>query len=488
MFMKKYFKRNFYLVLCASTLFIQSNCTKNSTDSTTNPIVPAPMPTGSNDVAFYLTKADQSVLLQQQSGTLSFGTVANNNSSIDVDSTQTFQTVDGFGYTLTGGSAYLINGLPNADKTTLLNDLFSTTSASSIGISYLRVSLGASDLSTSVFSYNDLPAGQTDVNVANFSLAQDTIDVIPILKQIIAINPNIKIMASPWSAPTWMKDNNNSIGGSLQTQYYAAYAKYFVKYIQTMKAAGITIDAVTIQNEPEYGGNNPSMFMTAIQQANFIKNNLGPAFAAAAITTKIIVFDHNCDNANYPISIMNDAAAKPYVNGAAFHLYGGNISAMNTVHNAHPDKNLYFTEQWTGANGAFDVDFKWNLKNVVMGSMQNWSKVALQWNLASSPTYTPHTNGGCTECKGALTINGLTVSKNVAYFTIAQVSKFVPSGSVRIQSSGSPLSNICFLRQDGKKVLIVLNEGATSQTFNLKYKGKWVVVSLPANAAGTYVW
>jgi glucosylceramidase len=485
--MKKYFKRNVYLVLFASTLFIQSNCKKTSSEPSITPVVPV-VPTGSNDVAFYLTKADQSVLLQQQAGTLSFGTVANNNSSIDVDSSQTFQTIDGFGYTLTGGSAYLINGLPNADKATLLNDLFSPTSASSVGISYLRVSLGASDLSTSVFSYNDLPTGQTDVNVANFSLSQDTIDVIPILKQIIAINPNIKIMASPWSAPTWMKDNNNSIGGSLQTQYYAAYAKYFVKYIQAMKAVGITIDAITIQNEPEYGGNNPSMLMTAAQQTNFIKNNLGPAFAAAAITTKIIVFDHNCDNPSYPISVMNDVAAKPYINGSAFHLYGGNISAMSTVHNAHPDKNLYFTEQWTGANGAFDVDFKWNLKNVVMGSMLNWSKVALQWNLASSPTYTPHTNGGCTECKGALTINGLSVSKNVAYFTIAQLSKFVPSGSVRIQSSGSSLTNVSFLRQDGKKVLVVLNEGATNQTFNIRYKGKWVVASLPANAAGTFIW
>ncbi len=212
----------------------------------------------------------------------------------------------------------------------MLQELFGNDS-NAIGISYLRVSIGASDLSAEVFSYNDLPAGQTDVNLANFNLSKDTVDVIPLLKEILLINPNIKIMGSPWSPPVWMKDNGSSIGGGLQPQYYNVYANYFVKYINAMKAKGITVDAITIQNEPQHGGNNPSMVMSAQQQLDFVKNNLGPAFRTASLSTKIIVWDHNCDNPNYPITILNDAAAKQFIDGSAFHLYNGDISALSTV-------------------------------------------------------------------------------------------------------------------------------------------------------------
>jgi glucosylceramidase len=285
-----------------------------------------------------------------------------------------------------------------------------------------------------------------------------------------------------------MKDNGNSMGGGLQPQYYGVYASYFVKYINAMKAKGINIDAVTLQNEPQHGGNNPSMVMSALQQAEFVKTNLGPAFQAAAINTKIIVWDHNCDNPNYPITVLNDAAAKAFIDGSAFHLYGGNISALSTVHNTHSDRNLYFTEQWTSANGAFDGDFVWHLKNVIIGSMRNWSKIALEWNLANDPNYGPHTVGGCTECKGALTI-GASVNKNVGYYIVAQASKFIPAGSVRISSTQTTnLSTAAFKRADGKKVMLVLNDANATASFNIKYKGKWVNVSLPALSAGTFIW
>ena len=182
-----------------------------------------------------------------------------------------------------------------------------------------------------------------------------------------------------------MKDNNSSIGGSLQTQYYDVYAKYFVKYIQQMKAEGITIDAVTPQNEPLNPGNNPSLVMTAAEQTNFIKNNLGPAFQAAGLTTKIITYDHNCDQPDYPIAVLSDPAANAFVNGSAFHLYAGDISALTTVHDAFPDKAVYFTEQYTSSTGDFGGDLKWHLKNVIIGSMRNWSRTALEWNLANDP-------------------------------------------------------------------------------------------------------
>jgi len=333
-----------------------------------------------------------------------------------------------------------------------------------------------------------MPAGQTDVNLDHFNLSQDTTDFIPVLKQILTINPNIKLLGSPWSSPVWMKDNGNSVGGSLLTQYYDAYARYFVKYIQQMQANGITIHAITPQNEPLYGGNNPSMVMTAQQQSDFIKNNLGPAFRTAGINTKIILYDHNCDRPDYPIAILNDAAANPFVDGSAFHLYGGDISALSTVHNAFPDKNLYFTEQWTGAKERFDDNLKWHVKNVIIGTVRNWGRVALEWNLASDGNYNPHTQGGCTECKGAITLDG-SVNRNVSYYIVAHASKFVPPGSVRIASNiAGNLYNAAFITPAGKKVLIVENDGTSGASFNIKFNGQWVAANLAAGAVGTFVW
>ena len=457
--------------LLAGILSLSSNCSKNNAGGGTQPPSPA--------IEYWLTKGDRSVLLQKQPTSLNFTTTANNFTNIEVDSTTKFQEIDGFGYTLTGGSAYLINHMDASSRSSLLNELFGSGN-DAIGISYLRISIGASDLSASVFSYNDMPAGQTDPTLANFSLSLDTVDLVPVLKQILTINPQIKIMGSPWSPPVWMKDNGSSVGGSLLPQYYAAYAQYFVKYIQAMAARGIKIDAITVQNEPQHGDNNPCMVMSSLQQAEFIKNHLGPAFQAATINTKIIIWDHNCDNPNYPITILNDAAAKPFMDGSAFHLYAGEIGVLSGVKAAHPDKNLYFTEQWTGANGSFDGDLKWHLKNVVIGSMRNWSKTALEWNLANDPFYGPHTPGGCTECKGALTINASVVTRNVGYYIIAHASKFIPAGSVRIASTtGVSLHSVAFVRPDGKKVLFVLNGSGSSTSFNIKYKCKWAATEFP---------
>jgi glucosylceramidase len=469
------------LLLCTS--FLCGVCSKGSGGGDNNP----PTTPAVNEVDYWLTKGDGAVLLQKQADVLSFDSKSNSFPTISVDSSTAYQTVDGFGYTLTGGSAYVINRLPAAESNALLNELFGSGS-NSIGVSYLRISIGASDLNASVYSYDDIPAGQTDPTLAQFNLSQDTIDVIPVLKKILAINPNIKIMGSPWSAPVWMKDNGSSIGGSLQPQYYNVYAQYFVKYIQQMKARGITVDAITVQNEPQHGGNNPSMVMSALQQADFVKNHLGPAFRTAAITTKIIIWDHNCDNPTYPITVLNDAAAKAFIDGSAFHLYGGDISALSNVHAVHPDKNLYFTEQWTAANGSFDGDLKWHIKNVVIGSMRNYSKVALEWNLANDGGYNPHTPGGCTECKGAITLNG-TVNRNVSYYIIAHASKFVPAGSVRIESNIEfNLHTVAFKTPAGKKVMIAVNENTAATSFNIRYKNKWVTTTLPAGAVATYVW
>lgn len=475
--------KRFFIFGMLALLFI--NCNDEKTSKPTPPVTPP----AKNQVAFWLTNGDETVKLQKQNIVLAFGTNANQYPVIEVDTTNTFQTIDGFGYTLTGGSAEVINSLVTSQKQALLQELFGSGN-NSISISYLRISIGSSDLNEAPFSYDDMPAGQTDVNLTNFSLAPDMAYVIPLLKEILAINPNIKILGSPWSAPVWMKDNNSFKGGSLQSKYYDAYAQYFVKYIEQMKAQGISIDAITPQNEPLNPANNPSMYMTAPEEADFIKNHLGPAFRNANITTKIIIYDHNCDKPDYPISILNDSAARVFINGSAFHLYAGDISALSTVHTAYPDKALYFTEQWTAANGSFAGDLKWHVKNVIIGSMRNWSRNALEWNLANNADFGPHTDGGCDACKGAITVqSSSSFTRNVSYYIIAHVSKFVPPGSVRISSSVlDNLSNVAFKTPSGKKVLVVENDGDSKSTFNIKFNGKWITTSLNAGSVGTYVW
>ncbi|MCD0488219.1 glucosylceramidase [Pedobacter sp. MC2016-14] len=436
-------------------------------------------------VAFWLTTGDKTSLLAKQED-LPLYTGSNNAPTIEIDETQTYQSIDGFGFTLTGGSATLINALPAAEKQALIKELFSAE-GNGIGSSYLRISIGASDLSTDSFTYNDLPAGETDINQDKFSIAEEQKDLIPVLKMIVAVNPSIKILGSPWSAPTWMKTNNSFKGGSLKPEFYASYAKYFIKYLAAMKAQGINIDAITIQNEPLHPGNVPSMYMEAADQAVFIKKALGPAFKSAGIKTKIILYDHNADKPEYPISILNDADARQYVDGSAFHLYGGDISALTKVHDAHPDKNLYFTEQWVGGPGNFPEDLKWHVSTLIIGATRNWSRNVLEWNLAADPAYNPHTDGGCTSCLGAITISPA-ISRNVAYYVIGHAAKFVTPGSVRIASNiTSRLENVAFKTPQGKIILIVTNNNATAQNFNIKSKGKTVQTNLPEGAVGTYV-
>jgi glucosylceramidase len=440
-------------------------------------------------VDVWLTSGDRRFLLHHSSNPLVFETATASDPIIEVDTSQVFQEIDGFGYALTGGSAFLINQkLTSTQRQELLKELF-LQDENSIGISYLRISIGASDLDDHPFSYNDLPAGKTDMTLSGFSLAADTLNLLPVLKEILVLSPGLKIMGSPWSAPAWMKSNNSSKGGGLKTEYYDVYARYFVKYIEGMANEGVAIDAITLQNEPENPNNNPSMLMTANEQANFVKNNLGPAFKAAGLKTKIVVFDHNCDHPDYPIKVLNDKRAKRYIDGSAFHLYLGEIDVLSNVRNAHPDRNIYFTEQWTSGKGDFGGDLRWHVKNLVVGATRNWSRNVLEWNLAADPTFHPHTdNGGCTECLGALTI-GDSVVRNVSYYVIAHASKFVRPGSLRVGSNiPDDLPNVAFQDPLGKKVLIVLNDAKEEKSFDIRFNGRVAHATLSAGSVATYIW
>jgi glucosylceramidase len=437
----------------------------------------------------WLTNNDKSALFAKQPQGLVFNKTASADSVISVSDDERYQSIDGFGFCLTGGSAQLIVKMTPAKRAALLKELFAWDDKN-IGISYLRLSVGASDLNEFVFSYDDLPAGETDMTLAKFDLGPDKKDVIPVLKEILAINPKIKILASPWSAPVWMKDNGDTRGGSLKPEYYDAYARYLLKYVQSMKANGITIDAMTVQNEPLHPGNNPSMLMLAPDQANFVKTAMGPVFKKAGLKTKIIIYDHNCDKPEYPISILNDPDAKKYVDGSAFHFYAGKIDALSTVHDAHPDKNLYFTEQWMGAPGNFRRDFSQHISRLTIGATRNWSRNVIEWNLAADPQSNPHTDrGGCKTCLGGVTINQDSVTRNPAYYVVAHAAKFVRPGSTRISSNLlSALPNVAFKTPDKKYVLIVINSSPTAQKFNIGYKGRTALAQLNSGSVGTYVW
>ncbi|WP_299513965.1 glycoside hydrolase family 30 beta sandwich domain-containing protein [Mucilaginibacter sp.] len=438
----------------------------------------------------WLTNADRSALFQQQKP-IAFSSKADaGNPTIQVDEKETFQPIDGFGFALTGGSAMHMVRMSAESRAALIKDVFSTED-NSIGVSYLRLTIGASDLNDHVFSYDDLAPGQTDIELKRFNLGPDKNDVIPVMKEILKIDPKIKILGSPWSAPVWMKDNGDTRGGSLKPEYFDVYARYLIKYLLAMKAEGINLDAITIQNEPLHPGNNPSMLMLAEDEGRFIKV-FGPKLKAAGLKTKIIAYDHNADRPDYPLAILNDPEAAKYVDGSAFHLYGGKITALTDVHNAHPEKNLYFTEQMVVERGKNNP--KLNVANPVsrlfIGATRNWCRNVLEWNLAADPQNKPFTDrGGCPMCQGAVTIDSNKFTRNVAYYAMAHASKFVRPGSVRVGSNDLELlPNVAFKRPDGKKVLIVVNNGTSAQTFNIQNNGKTIIASLNNGAVGTYIW
>ncbi|MCC3156694.1 glucan endo-1,6-beta-glucosidase [Hymenobacter sp. 15J16-1T3B] len=454
-----------------------------------------PAPPTTSEVDAWLTTPEQSgARLTKQPDALSFATAPGdaNVPVLEVSTAQQYQTIDGFGAALTGSAAYLLQRKLNAaQREALLQDLFTTT-GNGIGLSYLRMSIGSSDFSLGNYSYDDPPAGQPDPTLAYFSIAPDQADLLPTLQQIWALNAGVKLLGSPWSAPAWMKSSQSMIRGRLNPSAYPAFAQYFVKYVQAFGAAGVPVDAITVQNEPLYEpAGYPGMLMSAAEQTDFIKNHLGPAFSAHNITAKIIAYDHNWDHPEYPITVLNDAAARRYVAGSAFHGYGGSVPAMTTVHDAHPDKDLYFTEQ---SGGQWAPSFADNLRgmtrDLIIGTTRNWSRNVLLWNLALDENYGP-INGGCANCRGVVTIaqTSGTVTRNVEYYVLGHASRFVRPGAVRVASTASSaFPNVAFLNPDGSKVLLVLNDQSQTQSFRLKYNGKYLGFTLPAGAVVTFKW
>jgi len=468
-------------------------CSSDNEPQYEPPTTPEPEPEGEivGSVELWETTGDKSSLLQKKDDLNRHDRVKDSDYSISVNPDEEFQEMEGFGAALTGSSAYLIDNLSSTAKNELLTELFDAEGG--IGLSYMRMTIGASDFSLQDFTYNDLPAGQEDPDLVHFSIEKDMEHVIPVFQDILSIYPELKIMGSPWSAPAWMKENSSLQGGSLKPEWYGTYANYFVEYINAFAENGISIDAITPQNEPLHEAGYPTMRMEADAQAEFIGNYLGPVFEENSIKTKIIAYDHNFDRPEYPRIVLEDNESAQYIAGTAFHAYAGDVSAMSTIHNEFPDKGLYFTEisggQWAT---DFSDNLMWNIKNIFIGTTKNWSKNALLWNLALDENFGP-TNNGCTDCRGVVTIpSSGEIEKNVEYYALAHFSKFVRPGAKRIASSeaqsGSGIFNVAFQNEDGSIALIVLNESDNSRELLVNISEESFKVNMPSKSVTSLTW
>ena len=411
---------------------------------------------------------------------------------IALDSTTCYQEMEGFGAALTGSSAYLLKNMDEVSRKKTLTDLFDPSTG--IGINYIRIPIGSSDFSLGNYTYCDNP----DLNT--FAIPDiDRRDLLPVLKEILTIAPDLKILASPWSAPAWMKTSNNLYGGRLKSDtLYNDFAMYFVKYLAEFEKEGIHIDAITLQNEPYYETTAyPTMFMEWTEQNNIIKNFLGPMFKSNGISTKILIWDHNFDGYDYPIHILDDTETRQYVAGTAFHGYGGTASQIKNVTSAHPDKDIYFTEQ---SGGGWNTDepvgnMLYYMESFLMPSVNLGAKNFLMWNLALNGSHGPvtTTSGGCQDCRGVITIpNTSSFSRNEEYYLIGHFSKFVRKGAHRIKttiSSMAPsgISTCAFMNADGSKVLVVMNRTGSTQQFTVRCGTRKFQYSLNTESVASFI-
>jgi glucosylceramidase len=441
---------------------------------------------GRGRAAVWVTSADGRLHLERgQDVELSVTTEAA--PTIDIDPSQRFQTMVGFGAAITDASAWLIEKkLSATQRETLLRELFGPPPG--LAISFARLTIGASDFSLSHYSLDDVPAGATDPKLQAFTLAPIKDTVLPVVRAALSENAALKIMASPWSAPAWMKTNGSLIKGSLAPEFYGAFADYLVKYLDAMQAQGIPIYALTVQNEPHFEPKNyPGMRLTAAQRATLLGHYLGPALSKKTRDTKILEWDHNWDRPQEPLAVLADPDAAQYVSGVAWHCYAGHVPAQKEVHAAHPDKDAYLTECSGGGWGS-DSPLLRMTRQLIVGSTRAWARGVLLWNLALDESAGPHT-GGCNNCRGLVTIDSKSgaISRNDDYYVIAHASRFVQPGAERVASTetGDGLANVAFRNPGGSIVLILVNSLETRKEISVRCRDSEFSYRLAARSVAT---
>jgi glucosylceramidase len=464
----------------------------------------------------WVTTPDGTAKVSDQ-GSVAFHRGGSTALTITVDPSRTYQRMEGFGASITDSSAQVVYRLDPATRAATMRDLFSPSDGD--GLAVLRQPMGASDFVEGAhYTYDDVPAGQTDYALAHFSVGHDSAQILPLLRTARALNPQLKVIATPWSPPAWMKTSQSLVGGRLidDPRIYATYARYFVKFLQAYGRAGVPVYAVTMQNEPQ--NRNPSgypgMDMPVRQQVALI-NALGPALRDAGLGTKIFGYDHNWSEhpgdiastppgeqpeTEYPTDVLNSSAAH-WVAGTAYHCYSGDPSRQTELHNRFPNKDIWFTE-CSGSHGptdppaqVFSDTLKWHARNLVLGVTRNWAETVVNWNLALDPAGGPH-NGGCDTCSGVVTVGpGNTVTRNAEYYTLGHLARFVRQGAYRIASTSfgttgwnGQIMDTAFRNPDGSTALVVHNENDDPRTFAVA-QGDWSFdYTLPGGALATFTW
>ncbi|MEO7072843.1 MAG: glycoside hydrolase family 30 beta sandwich domain-containing protein, partial [Rhodanobacter sp.] len=394
---------------------------------------------------------------------------------------------------LTDSSAWLIhNKLNDAQRMALLRELFGPSPG--LGLSLLRLTIGASDFSLQHYTLDDMPAGEVDPELTHFNVAPNLLNVIPTVRAIMAVNPNLRVIASPWSAPAWMKTSANLIGGTLLEQYESSYADYLVRYLDAYRRNGIPIFALTVQNEPNFVPlTYPGMELSAQARARIIGQYLGPALAGRKPETRILGWDHNWDSPDQPEAVLGDPAAARYIDGIAWHCYRGAPGAQSQVHRQFPRKDMYITEcsggDWESSRHG---ELLWFARDLLLGGLRNWARGVVYWNLALDEQYGPHM-GGCNTCKGVVTINSLTgaVSRNDYYYALGHFSRFVLPGAVRVASAATAkgIDNVAFRNAGGGAVvLVVVNSNTAAHRLSVAQGTTRFAYDLPPQSVATFVW
>lgn len=445
----------------------------------------------SDEVELWLTLPDQSALLARQPS-LRFDAGKGTGHAITVDPGQRYQQMVGFGAAITDASAYLIQRRMRADqREALLRELFGP--APGLGLAFTRVTVGASDFSRAHYSYDDMPRGETDPTLAHFSIAPAKADVLPTVRAARAINPRLALMISPWSAPGWMKTSDSLVKGTLREAAYAPFAAYLRRTVQDFAAEVGPVDYLSIQNEPDFEPEDyPGMRLSAAQRARIIGDHVGPEFERAGLKTRILDWDHNWDKPEQPLGVLADPAAARHVSGIAWHCYAGDVSAQTKVRDAHPDKDVFFTECSGGEwSKAWPDSWAWTVRTLVIGAPRNWARGVLLWNLALDEKYGPHL-GGCGNCRGVVTIDGTTgaVTRNPEYYALGHASRFVQPGAWRIASTSvtDGIETVAYRNPDGSRVLLAFNAGKAASDMTVETEGRRFTYNLAPNAAATFRW
>jgi glucosylceramidase len=492
--------KNILFLFCYLSVTLTACGSDNSEPAAPEPAPPAGI---KGDVKLYVTTNTRSLDFALQK--VDFNEKVNMSpATIILNPAKRFQGMDGFGAAITGSTCFNLLRMAQADRTKFLKETFSP--AEGMGYSYIRISIGCSDFSLSEYTCCDTPG------IENFALQNEENNyVIPVLKEILAINPNIKILGSPWTPPRWMKvDNltalqpyNSWTSGHLNPTYYQDYATYFVKWIQAMKANGINIDAVTPQNEPLNRGNSASLFMGWDEQRNFVKTALGPKLKEAGMSVKIYLFDHNynydniVDQKDYVTKIYDDSEATSYVSGAAYHNYGGNRSELNNVHDKYPNKELIFTETSIGTwNDGKNLGTRLmeDMEEVALGTVNNWCRAVIVWNLMLDTQRGPNRDGGCQTCYGAVDIDIAdykTITRNSHYYIIGHLSSVVKPGATRIAATGyaaAGLTYTAFENTDGTYALVLLNNANENRKITISDGTNNFTYEVPGKSVVSYLW